>query len=77
MPGLDPLFDEIAAFPEGKHDDQVDAMCTVAAHFPRVVEEARRSGCRTGRLVEPLIARAAPPPKSRDQQLFEQSRGAC
>ena len=78
MPGLESLFDEMAAFPEGKHDDQVDALCTVAAYFPRVVEEARRSGRRTGRLVEPLIARAAPPPKSRDQQLFErrQSRGA-
>jgi predicted phage terminase large subunit-like protein len=50
MPGLEALLDEIAAFPEGKHDDQVDALTTVAAYFPRVVAEARRRGRLMGRL---------------------------
>jgi predicted phage terminase large subunit-like protein len=71
MPGLDKLFDEMAAFPDGKHDDQVDALCTVAAYHPRVVQEARRLGRKSGRLKEPAAPKPAPPPKSRDQELHE------
>jgi predicted phage terminase large subunit-like protein len=71
MLGLDALFDEMAAFPAGKHDDQVDALSTVAAYFPRVVSEARRLGRQYSRLTEPATHRAPPPPKSRDQELHE------
>ena len=49
MPGLDALLEEIAAFPDGKHDDQVDAFCMVAAYFPRVVEQTRVRGGLMGR----------------------------
>ena len=71
MVGLDAFFDEIAAFPDGKHDDQIDAVSTVAAYFPRVVSEARRMGRQNGRLIEPVIPRAPPQAKSRDQELYE------
>jgi len=71
MQGLDALFEEIAAFPDGKHDDQVDALSTVAAYHHRVVQEARGKGRLTGRLVDRPVFRPAPPPKSRDQELHE------
>ena len=32
MPGLETLLAEFAAFPDGRHDDQVDAVCNVAAN---------------------------------------------
>ena len=32
MPGLETLLAEFAAFPDGRNDDQVDAVCNVAAH---------------------------------------------
>jgi phage terminase large subunit-like protein len=32
MPGLETLLVEFAAFPDGRNDDQVDAVCNVAAH---------------------------------------------
>ena len=35
MPGLDRLLAEIAAFPDGKHDDQVDALSYLAAYAGR------------------------------------------
>ena len=53
MAGLDSLLNEIAAFPDGKHDDQIDALCTVAAHFHRAVAEARQRGRLMARLREP------------------------
>ena len=56
MAGLDSLLDEIAAFPDGKHDDQIDALCTVAAHFHRAVALARQRGRLIGRLREPASA---------------------
>ena len=71
MPGLDALFDEIAAFPDGKHDDQVDALSTVAAYHHRVVQEARGKGRLTGRLVERPVFQPATPPRTRDQELFD------
>ena len=74
-PWLNALFDEIAAFPDGKHDDQVDALCTVGAYFPRVVHEARRKGRLLGRLIEPVRVRVAPPPRSRDQELYDRRQG--
>jgi phage terminase large subunit-like protein len=42
MPGraLETLLAEIAAFPDGKHDDQVDAVSYVAAYHARVIYEA-------------------------------------
>jgi hypothetical protein len=60
MPGraLETLLAEIAAFPDGKHDDQVDALSYVAAYYPRVIQEARRWGVKLGRL-------RLPSPKSR------------
>ena len=71
MPGLDRLFDEMAAFPDGKHDDQVDALSTVAAYHPRVVHEARRLGRQSGRLKELVTLKLTPPSKSRDQELHD------
>ena len=52
MPGraLETLLTEIAAFPDGKHDDQVDAVSYVAAYHARVIYEARRRGLQLGRV---------------------------
>jgi predicted phage terminase large subunit-like protein len=41
-PWLEDFFYELAAFPNGKHDDQVDSMTQVLAYFERAVKEARR-----------------------------------
>ena len=51
MPGqaLETLLAEIAAFPDGKHDDQVDALSCVAAYHARVIHEARHWGLKLGR----------------------------
>jgi phage terminase large subunit-like protein len=35
--GLETLLTEIAAFPDGKHDDQVDALSYVAADRAKVI----------------------------------------
>jgi phage terminase large subunit-like protein len=55
MPGgaLDTLLAEIAAFPQGKHDDQVDGLSYVAAYRGRVIPEARRRGLTLGRVALP------------------------
>ena len=53
MPGLEILLNEFAAFPDGRHDDQVDAVCNVAAHRERVIRFARLWGERLGRLRPP------------------------
>ena len=50
MPGLEILLNEFAAFPDGRHDDQVDAVCNVAAHREHVIRHARLWGERLGRL---------------------------
>ncbi|MFZ0600996.1 MAG: hypothetical protein WAN05_06445, partial [Roseiarcus sp.] len=73
MPGrqLETLLSEIAAFPDGKHDDQVDALSYVAAYRARVVHEARRWGLKLGRLRPPQIKVQVVPPKSRDQELYD------
>jgi phage terminase large subunit-like protein len=48
MQGLDILLDEIRAFPDVKHDDQVDALSYVAANREQVIREARRWGLKSG-----------------------------
>jgi hypothetical protein len=47
--GLETLLAEIAGFPDGKHDDQVDALSYVAAYHAKVIYEARRWGLKLGR----------------------------
>jgi phage terminase large subunit-like protein len=56
MPGqaLETLLAEIAAFPDGKHDDQVDALSYVAVYSGKVIHEARRWGLKLGRVMLPL-----------------------
>ena len=46
MPGLEVLLNEFAAFPDGRHDDQVDAVCNVAANREFVIRRARLAGKR-------------------------------
>ena len=41
MRGLEIFLAELAAFPDGKHDDQVDSLSLVAAHMNRVIAKAR------------------------------------
>jgi phage terminase large subunit-like protein len=50
MPGraLETMLAEIAAFPDGTHDDQVDALSYVAAYHARVIHEARRWASSSG-----------------------------
>ena len=69
---LETLLTEIAAFPDGKHDDQVDALSYVAAYSGKVIHEARRWGLKLGRLRLPPPQVQIVPPKSRDQELHEQ-----
>ena len=74
MSGLEILLAEIAAFPDGKHDDQVDALSYVAAYRAKVIHEARRRGLKLGRLRPPPVKVQVIPPKSRDQELYERRR---
>ncbi len=67
MPGLETLLAEVAAFPNGKHDDQVDALSYVAAYSGKVIYEARRWGLKLGRLRPQPAKLHIVPPKSRDQ----------
>jgi predicted phage terminase large subunit-like protein len=71
MPGLETLLAEFAAFPDGRHDDQVDAVCNVAANLALVIRRARLFGERLGRFRS--IPRVVPPtpPRSRDQELYD------
>jgi len=71
MSGLETLLAEIAAFPNGKHDDQVDALSYVAAYSGKVIYEARRWGLKLGRLKPLPVKVHIVPPKSRDQELCE------
>jgi hypothetical protein len=71
MSGLETLLTEIAAFPDGKHDDQVDALSYIAAYSGKVIFEARLWGLKLGRLRPPPVKVQVIPPKSRDQELYE------
>jgi hypothetical protein len=62
--GLETLLAEIAAFPDGKHDDQVDALSYVVAYRAKVIYEARRRwGLKLGRVVLPPAKVQIVPPK--------------
>jgi phage terminase large subunit-like protein len=79
MPGqaLETLLTEIAAFPDGKHDDQVDALSYVAAYHARVIHEARRWGLKLGRSRPPSSPQVQiVPPISRDQELWDRRQRA-
>jgi hypothetical protein len=74
MLGLETLLSEFAAFPDGRHDDQVDAVCNVAANRELVARRARLFGERLGR-IRPIPRVVPPTPaKSRDQELYERRR---
>jgi hypothetical protein len=64
MPGLETFLAEIAAFPDGKHDDQVDVLSE--GHL-----RARRCGLKLGRVVLPPAKVQIVSPKSRDQELYD------
>jgi predicted phage terminase large subunit-like protein len=49
MQGLEILLSEFASFPDGKYDDQVDALSNVAAYRDGVLREARQRAERLGR----------------------------
>ena len=49
MTGLDGLLSELALFPDGKYDDQVDALSIIGASLDRVVRMARINADRYGR----------------------------
>ena len=69
MPGLETLLAEFAAFPDGRHDDQVDAVCNVAANRELVVRRARLYGERLGR-IRPIAPVVPPRPRSRAIRSF-------
>ena len=52
----------MAAFPDGKHDNQVDALSYVAAYSGKVIHEARRWGLKLGRLRPPPVKVQVVPP---------------
>ena len=64
MPGLEILLNEFAAFPDGKNDDQVDAIGNVAANREYVTWVARQYAERLGRF---WPSRPAVPAKARRQ----------
>ena len=65
---------EFAAFPDGRHDDQDDAVFNVAANRELVIRRARLYGERLGRIrpIAPVVP--PPPPRSRDQELWDRRR---
>ena len=71
---LETLLAEIAAFPDGKHDDQVDALSYVAAYRTKVIYEARRLGLKLGRFRPPPPQVQIVLPISRDQELYDRRR---
>ena len=75
MPGLEILLGEFSGFPDGKHDDQVDAVGNVAANLDYVIRVARQHGARMGRqwMAAPA-ASANAAPGSRDQELHDRRR---
>jgi predicted phage terminase large subunit-like protein len=48
MPNREILLGEFASFPDGKHDDQVDAICTIGSGMANVVRAARQNADRYG-----------------------------
>jgi predicted phage terminase large subunit-like protein len=74
MQGLEVLLSEFAAFPDGRHDDQVDAVCNIAANRDFVIRRARKWGEQLGRLRPYPRVASPPPPKSQDQQLYDRRR---
>ena len=72
--GSETLLAEFAAFPDGRHDDQVDALSDVAANRELVIRRARLYGERLSRIrqIAPIVP--PPPPKSRDQELWDRRR---
>lgn len=73
MPGLESFLAELAAFPDGKHDDQVDALTVVGAYREIILREARNNADRYARwspekraaLEEARQAQPAPQQRSR------------
>ena len=76
MPGLEILLNEFAAFPDGKNDDQVDAIGNVAANREYVTRVARQYAERLGRFwpSRPAVPRQSAPPISCDQELYDRRR---
>jgi predicted phage terminase large subunit-like protein len=74
MQGLEILFAEFAAFPDGRHDDQVDAVCNVVAHRELVIRHSRLYGERLGRIRPIAPVAPPPPPKSRDEELWDRRK---
>ena len=74
MPGLESLLAEFASFPDGRNDDQVDAVCNVAANLALIIRRARLFGERFGRIRPIPRVVPPPPPKSRDQELYDRRR---
>ena len=65
MPGLETLFAEFAAFPDGRNDDQVDAVCNVASKLRTRDPPRRLYGERLGRIRPIPRCRPADPPNRR------------
>ena len=72
MPGLEILLNELAAFPDGKYDDQVDALSVVGANLRRVIDKARFNAAQYGlwapaqkAALEQLHSEQPEPPRSR------------
>jgi predicted phage terminase large subunit-like protein len=83
MQGLETLLQELATFPDGKFDDQVDALSVIGAHRKFVLERARRNAEQYGRwapeererLARAVVARSALPPLKPHEQRFRLNRG--
>jgi hypothetical protein len=83
MPGLEAFLYELATFPDGKFDDQVDALTIIGANRKVVLEKAHRSAERFGRWTSQereRLARAVadPPPPLQlkpHEQRFRLRRG--
>ena len=65
-----------AAFPDGKNDDQVDAIGNVAANRDLIARTARQHAGRYGRFWPGRLAvpHQSAPPISRDQELYDRRR---
>jgi hypothetical protein len=68
MAGLEGLLSELALFPDGKHDDQVDALSIVGANLKLVIHKARFCGDRYGRWVPEIQERLADAQRNRPVQ---------
>jgi hypothetical protein len=83
VPGLETLLYELATFPDGKYDDQVDAVSVIGANRRFVLDQARRLADRYDRWAPEERARLAqagrgqpPPPQWKPhEQRFRLRRG--